>query len=164
MTDRPRLALAIPTLGRAETLEHNLRAILDEARALGVPIYISDDAPDDEETRVRVEAMARDYPAIHYSRNNPTLGHDANLIKTLTWPDADWVWLLADSLMIKPGEFTRIARSLDDDDFVFLNAIVPDAKAQTYRDAPSDQVLRELLWNQSLTGATIYHRRVIGGV
>lgn len=158
---RAKLALAIPTLGRAETLEHILRAILDEARTLGVPIHISDDAPDDEETKQRVARLAEIYPDIHYQRNDPTLGHDANLIKTLGLPEADHVWLLADSLQIKPGELTAIHDQLDGEDFLFLNAIVSNEEAARYIGAPPQRMIIDLMWNLALTGATIYHRRVI---
>lgn len=161
---RPKLALAIPTFRRADTLEHNLTAIVDEAKALGIPIHVCDDAPDDRETEERVLRVAKRYPAITYERNSPTLGHDANLIKTLSLPDSDFVWLLADSLLIKPGELTRIHDRLLDEDFLFLNAIVDDEDADRYRDASSRTILRDLFWNQSLTGATVYHRRVIDWV
>lgn len=155
---RPRLALAIPTYGRPEIVAENLAIMADEARRLGVPIYLSDDSPDD-----RTEQVAKRYrDLVTYRRNAPGLGHDRNVLDTLLWPDAEYVWLLGDSLRPRPGVLTAIIDSLADEDFTCINATNPhDSPLGPVDGEGVPQFLREFVWHQTLTGATIFHRRVL---
>ena len=75
--------------------------------------------------------------------------------------DADYVWLLGDALRVEPGMLARILDFLDRQDMVFVRAHAEDARmipAATGEDALA--LTRELLWHQTLTGATIYSRSV----
>ena len=160
MAERPRLALAIPTYRRAQVVAENLAAVIGEARALGVPIYFSDDSPD-ADTPAAIADVAPDGTDIHYRRNDPALGHDANLLATLVWPDADYVWLLGDSLRIRPGRLARILDFLDDQDLLFVRHHADDARMiAAIHGEEALSFIREKLWHQTMTGATIYHRRV----
>lgn len=154
-------------MNRTDTLERHLREMLEDARRLGVPIFISDDSSDDRETEARVTALAALYPGIHYRWNNPSAGHDRNLMSTLAWAamsGAEHVWLLSDSLRILPGMLERIVRDLGEEDFLFLNATMSDAAAAEVRPERGREQLPALIWNLALTGATIYHRRVLDWV
>lgn len=157
----PTLAIAISTMRRPETLEYNLVAMIDEARELGIHIHISDDSPGDTDTETRVRHLAERYEHIYYHRNAPSLGHDRNIVRTLLCPHADYVWLLADTLQILPGMLRRIMNILNNEDFLFLNAMVSDSDAEKIQPSKPLETIKALLWNQALTGATIYHRRVI---
>jgi hypothetical protein len=162
-TDRPRLALAWPTYNRPAALADHFDHLLAEAQDLGVPTFVSDDSPDEATAAVVAAAVVR-YPGVHYRRNVPPLRHDANLIATLTWPDADYVWLMGDRFRPKPGVLARLLRFLDDQDMVFVNAHSDDHRmvpAATNGDARA--LLCDVLWHQTLTGATIYHRRMLEG-
>lgn len=155
-----RLALAIPTYRRTDILETNLERILDRARELGVAIYVSDDSPDDTTERM-VRRLSERFSDLHYRRNTPALGHDANLIATLTWPDADYVWLLGDALWVRPEPLARLLDFLDDQDLVCVNSHSPNYRQiKCLGDDAGRAFLRDVLWHQTLTGATIYHRRV----
>jgi glycosyltransferase involved in cell wall biosynthesis len=160
MADRPRLALAIPTYQRASIVAENLAAMADEVRALGVAIYISDDSPDDA-TEVIVRELRQIIPNLHYRRNTPASGHDANLIATLCWGDAEYVWLMGDAMRVKPGYLGRILAFLDDQDFLFVRGHSEDPRMiPQMQGEEALAFIREALWHQTLTGATIYHSRV----
>jgi hypothetical protein len=154
---------------RAETLERHLREMIPDARRFGISIYISDDSPDDLETEGSVRALAKLYPSIRYRRNVPTAGHDNNLMQTLAWAGqdsgADFVWLLSDSLRILPGMLERIVeRALGGEDFIFLNAICNSQTAREVRPERPRESLPSIVFNLTLTGATLYHRRVLDWV
>lgn len=156
MAERPRLAICIPTYRRNSVVVANLARMIDEARRLNVALYVSDDSPDD-----LTQNAVRAFGDVHYRRNAPSLGHDRNLIATLGWPDADFVWLLGDKHWVKPGRLENILGFLNDQDLVLINSHSPD-----HRDIPQvdgeegKALLKASLWHQTLTGATIYHRRV----
>jgi len=157
--DKGRLAIAIPTFRRSAIVAANLGIMIDEAAELGVKLYISDDSPDHETERV-IEELATRYDNIHYRRNDPPLRHDSNLLETLLWPEEDYVWLLGDSLRPKPGQLERILSFLADQDLVFVNSHSVDTRnIQFATDKTAHDLIRGALWHQTLTGATIYHRR-----
>lgn len=156
MAERPRLAICIPTYCRDAIVAANLARMIGEARRLNIGLYVSDDSPDDL-TRDAVQAFGD----VHYRRNTPSLGHDRNLIATLTWPDADYVWLLGDKHWVYPDQLAGILEFLDDQDLVFVNY-----QSSDHDDIPqvggeeARSLLKRTLWHQTRTGATIYHRRV----
>ena len=155
-----RLALAIPAFGRSETVAKLLGEIVEDAYRADVDLYYSDDSPDDSVELV-VREFASRFDNVHYRRNSPSLGHDKNILQTLLWPDADYVWLIGDTLRPKPGAMHHIMSFLHEQDFVFLSR-----QPGTGSDIPErsgDQaraLIRSKLWNQTLTGATIYGPRV----
>jgi glycosyltransferase involved in cell wall biosynthesis len=158
--NKVRLALAIPTFRRSAALAENLSKMMDETVGLGITVYISDDSPDHETERV-IEEFATRYDNINYRRNAPPLRHDSNLFETLLWPEEDYVWLLGDSLRPKPGQLKRILDFLADQDLVFVNSHSGDTRNVPFAsDTAALDLLRDALWHQTLTGATIYHRRV----
>lgn len=155
-----KLALAIPTYGRSQALNENLGLIAADAARLGIPIYISDDSKDDL-TQATVASFIERHDGIHYRRNAPSLGHDRNVLGTLIWPDAEYVWLLGDALRPRKGELEKMLGFLDDQDFVFVSRdIVRGHDLPRLGGDAARQLVRERLWNQTQTGATIYHRRV----
>ena len=156
MAERPRLAICIPTYRRHAIVAANLARMIGEARRLNIALYVSDDSPDDL-TRDAVQAFGD----VDYRRNTPSLGHDRNLIATLTWPDADYVWLLGDKHWVYPDQLESILGFLDDQDLVLINSHSPDRHDIPQVNADDGRtLLKTTLWHQTRTGATIYHRRV----
>lgn len=154
------MALAIPTYRRPRVFLDNLGCILDEAARLNVPIYISDDSPDDEIERSLRPLRAR-HERIFYRRNTPSLGHDGNLIQTLLWPNEDYVWLVGDALRIVDGQLPAIMSFLGDQDFVFVNVLDRVGPSlPSLRGEAASCLIKDKLWHQTLTGATIYSARV----
>lgn len=164
MANRPRLAIVIPTYNRAAIVAENLAAMSNEVRALGVAIYLSDDSPDNA-TESAARELAQVIPDIHYRRNTPALGHDANLISTLCWPDADYVWLMGDAMRVEPGCLGRILAYLTDQDLLFVRGHSDDPRMiSQLQGEDAFAFMRDVLWHQTLTGATIYNRRVCNWV
>jgi FkbM family methyltransferase len=154
-----RLALAIPTFRRSRMVEDNLTRIVDELKELDIAVYLSDDSPD-QETELVVGMLQ--YGNFHYRRNSPALGHDSNVLMTLLWPEEEYVWLLGDSVRPRPGQLKKILGFLSEQDLIFVNSHHPETlKSVPFADGEAARTLvRDLLWHQALTGATIYHRRV----
>lgn len=160
MADRPRLALAIPTYSRATILADILATMKEDLQRLRIPVYVSDDSPDDE-TRLALSS----FPGLHYRRNIPALGHDGNLAATLVWPEADYIWLLGDSRCIKNGKLDKVLAFLEDQDLLFVNShsdnyqLIPNRRGKS-----AHKLIRQMLWHQTMTGTTIFHQRVCAWV
>lgn len=159
---RVRLAIAIPAYGRAEATAASVAGMAAEAREGGLPItfYVSDDTPDASVEDALAPLAAAGLP-IHYHRNTPSLGHDRNLIATLLWPEADYVWLMGNSYRAGAGKLQVVLDFLQGQDFVFMDAHAPhQPQVAVVEGKEATALLREVLWHQVLTGATIYGARV----
>lgn len=158
---RPSLAVVIPTYQRSAILGAGLERMAASLARHRVTLFISDDSPDDA-TEQMVAGFAARVPNVHYRRNTPALRHDQNVVESLLWPDADFVWILGDAGWIEPDAFERVIGMLGHQDLVFVNShapVRPDAAALS-GDA-ARMLVRDMLWHQTLTGATIYGRRVL---
>lgn len=154
---RPRLALAIPTYRRSAAVAANMRVMVPEARRLGIAIHVSDDSPD---TAI-ADVVAQHADVVAFHHNPVRLGHDGNVVQALLLPDADFVWLLGDTLRPAPGCLAAMLAMLDDQDFLFVNAHSRERQdIGPVCGAEGRDLLRRMLWHQTLTGATIYGRRV----
>ena len=115
-----KLAIAIPTYNRVDALAANLPLLLAEAERLRVGVYLSDDSANDATELLAASLLVR-YQNFRYRRNTPGLGHDANIRSTLSWPDAEHVWILGDVFRPKEGELFTVLEFLNDLDLVFVN-------------------------------------------
>jgi glycosyltransferase involved in cell wall biosynthesis len=156
----PSLSIVIPTFNRAASVIVHDDHFMDEAARLGVRIFISDDSPDSD-VRQAMERKSRTFANVIYRHNDPPLRHDGNVLSCLLWPDTDFVWVLGDVFRIQPGELALIKASLVDQDFQFVNWQSDDTRIlPPVRGAAARDLIRDRLWHQTLTGATIFHRRV----
>jgi hypothetical protein len=157
----PRLAIAIPAYGHPEWTARHLRLMAAEASRLNVAFYVSDDTPDNSVEKAVLD-IAPELRTLHYRRNTPGLGHDRNLLTTLAWPKEEYVWLLRSAMWAKPETLEQLLAFLQGQDLVFVNSHSDDHRMIPFAsDGAARELLREALWHQTLTGATIYHRRVI---
>jgi abequosyltransferase len=150
-----KFAIAIPTYNRRAILEENLAFILPVLRKHSVQVYISDDSNNDETK----EMIARlEYDRIFYVKNTPANGHDLNFFRTLSMPDAEYVWYLGDSITVFPERLEEIIGTLSSGaDFIFLNSGQTSAPGGIVPDIA--EFLHQKAWYLSLTGATIYGRK-----
>lgn len=152
------LALVIPTYRRAALLKQGLLKMREELISSGIAVYVSDDSPD---TATEEMLLGLDLPNVHYSRNPSALGHDRNVIRSLLWPTEDYVWVVGDARWVLPGGFQRVLALLDAQDFVFVNSHAPETLHAPRLDGePARRFVRDIFWHQTLTGATVYSRRV----
>ena len=158
---RPSLALVIPTYARAQHLKQTLNAMAVDIAANNIAVYISDDSPDDE-TEAVIKGLAQTIPGIRYRHNIPPLRHDRNIVESLLWPDEDYVWILGDTGWVKPGGFSHILDLLNGQDFLFVNSHAQETEDRPVLSGEEGlRLVREKMWHQTLTGATIYSRRLL---
>lgn len=159
---RARLAIAIPAYGRAAAIAGSIANMAEQARAdaLDVVFHVSDDTPDTSVLDALRPLIEAGLP-VRYRQNVPALRHDRNLIATLLWPDADYVWLLGSAHTVRPGQLVRIYRFLDGQDLVLINNHFPDHGVVPWlRGEAARACLRDRLWHQTLTGVTLYGQSV----
>lgn len=154
------LSIAIPTFNRADILNNNLLKMLPEIRKFSIPVFILDDSSD-LETKRTVESLYSEYDGIFYSRNVPSLGHDANVLHALGVPDTDYVWLLGDSMYINAGLIEVVLNVIGSKrpGLIAVNASNRKISFATGSYTDSRDVFVKLAWHLTLTGATIYSRR-----
>jgi len=160
--DHARLAIAIPAYGRAAAIASSIANMADQARAddLDIVFHVSDDTPDSSVHDALQPLIEAGLPVL-YRQNVPALRHDRNLIATLLWPNADYVWLLGSAHTVKPGQLVCAYRFLDDQDLVLTNNHFPDDSViPLLRGEAARACLRDRLWHQTLTGVTLYGQRV----
>jgi hypothetical protein len=158
----PSLALVIPTYCRADLLRSGLEQMVSGLVANQVALYISDDSPDTT-TRDMLSAFANRIPNIQYRRNDPALQHDRNIVRSLLWPSEDYVWILGDAGIVKPNAFEHIIPILRrQQDFIFVNSHADETNdLEVMQGETARNFVRDHFWHQTLTGATIYSRRVL---
>lgn len=110
----PLLSICIPTYNRANRLRLSLQAILPQvARSGGLAeVWVSDNGSPDE-TRTVVEE-ARGLGPLNYSRNQSNLGVIRNVLRvTRELPRGEFVWLLGDDDVLRPGALGRVIDSIE---------------------------------------------------
>lgn len=163
MSTRSSLAIAIPAYNRGKILEANLILMRPALEACGIGVHVFDDSSDDETCSAVQRLKAQTAIDISYTRNVPSLGHDANVIRALTAPDTDFTWLLADAVYVEPAELTAVFHHLKKQDFLFANSRT-EQNVQQVDDVPSEcfvEFIAERAWDFTITGATLYSRRVV---
>jgi len=159
---RARLAIAIPAYGRAQAIANSIAEMANQALITDsdIAFYVSDDTPDSSVRDALQPLIDAELP-VFYRSNSPSLGHDRNLIATLLWPNADYIWLLGSAHTVKTEKLARVYQFLEEQDLVFLNKSFPDHELITLlRGHAALDCLRERLWHQTLTGVTVYGQRV----
>jgi len=146
------LSICIPTYNHAEPLRRTLEAMIPQAKLLGIPIYISDNASKDNTRRV-VGSFQTTYPYLYYKSNKENLGIDQNMIIAARMASTKCVWTIGARRILLPGMLDKIYRILSERqvDLLVLNDLnntflVP--KSQSYTSA--QKIFREL--NRNLTG------------
>lgn len=157
------LALAIPTYNRAAMLAGTLARLAPTLRELAIAVHVLDDSSNDETAMALAQLQATTGLQVAHVANRPRLGHDRNVIAALSAPNTDHVWLLGDALMLEPDALRRVHAQLVGQDFVFVNGRQdrPEPSSE-HHGAALRRFLAERVWQLSLTGATIYSRRVVG--
>lgn len=157
-----KLAIAIPTYNRAKILEYNLLQIIDELIQYNIPVYISDDSTNDETEKV-IDRLIIKHKLFYYKKNKISLGHDLNCLHTIALPAENYVWYMGDSMIIKKGAIKKILTTMDsgDYDFICCNAEGRnlDIKSSVFSNGP--ELMDNLCWHLTMTGATVYNRSKI---
>ena len=124
MEENKNLAICIPTYNRGAALQRSLSLWFEKVKPYNIPIYISDNASDDN-TREVVESFCAVYPYIHYIRNDSNIGPDKNFEQVLKLPDTDYRWLMGDDDFLDNGNIGQILDSMKKNKY---GAIILSAK------------------------------------
>lgn len=157
-----KLAIAIPTYNRARILKENLSYMMDEIKKYNIPIYISDDS-DNNDTLMVVNELKTIYEYIYYYKNKPSLGHDKNCFFTLNLPSEDHIWYLGDSVIIEKGTIFLVLELLKKAkyDFVVTNHKGRNLNIASKLFIDAKDVFSDLAWHLTLSGVTIYRKKII---
>lgn len=159
------LSFVIPTFNKPEILKDNILLMLPEIKEFSIPIYVSDDSSDDNTKNMIIELQKR-YEHLFYFRNIPSLGHDKNIFSTLKLTEADYVWLLGDSITLKTGAIKNTLKIIAQfgPEIIAVNVINRDLNINSAFYDDKNKVLNEFGWHLTLTGATIYSRNAISTI
>lgn len=157
-----KLAIAIPTYNRSEMLKENLLLMLVEIKEFSIPVYISDDSTNNL-TEIVVDDLKKIYKYIYYYKNCPGIGHDKNCIRTLGLAGEDYIWYIGDSMLIKPNGIRKVLEIIENDyyDFISVNAVSRKLNIPDRIFEKGNELLVDLAWHLTLTGATIYSKKIM---
>lgn len=159
------LAIAIPTYNRANILRENIYLMLEQIKKFSIPIYICDDSDNDLTSNLVLE-INQQYPYIYYTKNQPSLGHDKNCIRTLLYPSEKYIWYLADAMIIKKGALERILTCIENTkaDFISVNIIGRELDIDNKVYTDGNVLLEQLGWHLTKSGATIYCKKMLSEI
>lgn len=120
---------------------------------------MSDNSPN-EDTEIAIGALSNLYDFIFYYKNTYDVGHDKNSFYVMQLPEADYVWLLGDSLLLKEGAIKNILGTIEKHEpgIISVNAVNRDLDKESRLYTDPNAVLNDLGWHITLTGSTIYSR------
>jgi len=159
------LTISIPTNNRAEILRDNLSNILDLCKEYSININIYDDSTD-QETRMMIDDLMRNYPFIHYLKNPHKLAFEKNYLQSLLSPKTDYVWVLGDSMTIETSLILNVLETINSGQYDLISVNVKGRNlsypSKSYNDCR--EVFLMFGWHMTLIGATIYSRQAIASV
>tara|TARA_B110000008_G_C16942856_1_gene553209 strand:+ start:538 stop:1398 length:861 start_codon:yes stop_codon:yes gene_type:complete len=129
---------------------------------LSITIYILDDSTDNKTELYCKNLCQKEFP-IKYKKNQPSLGHDKNLIAALKSSNSDYVWLLGDSIVINDYSIKSVYKLCKEARYsiIAMNAEGRDLDLKSGVYDNNEFILKNLGWHLTLTGATVYSRDVI---
>ena len=159
------LAIAIPTFNRAEIVYDCLSLLITEVVEYSIPIFISDNSSNSD-TKAVFDAMKGRYKYLFYYKNTTDLGHDKNSFYVAKLPKTDYVWLLGDSFSLKKGAIKNVLHIIENNkpDIMSVNAANRDLDKKSGLYTDCNDILNDLAWHITLTGATIYSRKALSTI
>jgi len=156
------LSICTPTFNRPEVLKSNILSMLEELKKFSIPIFISDES-DNNETEILITEIKKIYKYIFYFKQSKKLGHDKNVFSSLSLPSTEYIWLLSDSVFVNKNAIKNVLNIINvyKPDLIAVNSHLRelDIKRNVYTN--SNDVLNDLGWHLTWTGATIYSKNVI---
>lgn len=157
-----KLAISIPTYNRPEILEENLKIMIPYLKEKGIPVYISDDSNNDLTKNV-IEKLRETYPNIYYFKNEHSLGHDKNCLRTLNLANEEYIWYLGDSQIITLRGIEIILDTIDKNifDFLLVSSTSRNIKIKSSVYHNCNLFFVDLAWHATMTGSTIYRKDIL---
>lgn len=159
------LAIAIPTFNRPEQLNSVLQSIVTQTSSVPASIYIFDDS-DNQSTKNLYDSHWASCSFIKYIKSESTLGHDDNILKCLSFPSEDYVWIVADSRRLIDGMLQYVYSMLTQHDPAICCVNIKKNqkifnKTSLFKPKSQDDcnfLLETFAWHAVLTGISIYSR------
>ena len=107
MSRQPLVSVCIPTCNRPEALGQALQSVVEQDYG-PLEIFVSDDSRDAASEPVVERARARTAFPIHYSRNEPRLGQNANVNHLFGQAGGEYLILLHDDDLLSPGAVKQL--------------------------------------------------------
>ena len=123
------LSICIPTYNRSAYLDQCLAALVPQAIALGVPIFLSDNGSTDSTPEVIAKYHGLYESGLAWVRQESNLGYDLNHKAVIEMADSEFAWLLGDDDVIVDGALLKIVNVLKanpDCELMLLNALLTD--------------------------------------
>jgi glycosyltransferase involved in cell wall biosynthesis len=115
-----KLSICIPTYNRAELLRECLASVIPQVHNKAeVEVIVSDNASPDHTPAV-VEEFQRQYPILRAYRNSTNLGYTGNQIKCFEHAAGNYLAILCDDDLYRPGLVDRLLAVLDIEEYAFV--------------------------------------------
>jgi len=118
-----KLSICIPTYNRSDYLIECLKSFLPQLKKHNIPVYISDNASNDNTLENLKRFKKEKYQNIYIHSNEHNLGIDQNILKVVEMAQTEYVWLFSDDDIIKENPIDRILSELKKGyELIVLNA------------------------------------------
>lgn len=115
-----KLSICIPTYNRAGLLRECLASVVQQIKGRSeVALVVSDNASPDDTLAV-VEEFRREHPTLRYYRNDKNLGYTGNQVKIFEYATGDYLAILCDDDLYRPGLVDRLLAVLADEEYAFV--------------------------------------------
>lgn len=143
---RPRLAIAIPSLNRGRMLDAVLRGFQPTCEALSIPILVSDNGSSDDTPEVCAH-WARRWSGFHFRRHPKTIPAGRSVMSAIEMSHAEYTWLSGDDDYLLPLGIRAVADCLSrrSPDAIVVRTIEVPHPDFAALDAPLGPQFAELL-------------------
>jgi abequosyltransferase len=107
----PLLAVSVPTYRRPGLLHRCLSALASQCAEEEVPLFVFDDSCSDINRPV-YQAVSSVLPGLVVVHNPTNLGIDLNIDQALSYPTAQYVWVIGEDDLVREGAVRRIVEAL----------------------------------------------------
>ena len=115
-----KLSICIPTYNRADLLRECLASVIPQVLNYPeVEVIVSDNASPDH-TKEVVEEFRGQYPKLRAYRNSRNLGYTGNQVKCFEYASGDYLAILCDDDLYRPGLADRLLAVLEDGEYAFV--------------------------------------------
>jgi len=164
--NNPLLSICIPTFNRGDLLRNNMLELIEQAKPLNIPIYISDNCSTDN-TSETVEYLKEQYFNIIYHKQMTNI-YEMNFATILRSSDSEYAWLLGDKNRISDGYLKNILNIIKDEEFDLI--VVNSAPPKRVKNLPSKiysnpiELLEDLGWHMSWICSLIISKALINKI
>ncbi|WP_216081158.1 glycosyltransferase family 2 protein [Aliarcobacter butzleri] len=162
MESNKQLSIVIPTYNRADFLDYSLKLHIPIVKKYNICIYISDNASTDN-TKEVINKWQKEYNFLHYSKNYTNIGPDGNFEKALKMADANYTWLLGDTISFQLEDLELLMSRIIDNKFeaIILNSTNRVENIDNCIFSDHNILLRSLGWHMTQMSSLIFSKELL---